>query len=111
MLKQVWYSWTTFWNNGGDHSIWIDVTDTSKAPQHCSALVRREDGLIFQNTLTCYESSVDEFTRTARRAVRSNDGYYLVGEDVFGTLYDANGRHLSLGAPVYVFSKNKNSKQ
>ena len=91
-LKNVaWYKWTTFRNSGGDLAKWIDVTD-QKNPQFCKALVRREDGLVFQNTLQCSQCVGDELQRYKARGFRV--GYYFRGTDIFGISYNLAGRHL-----------------
>ena len=91
-LKNVsWYKWTTFQNSGGDLAMWIDITDENN-PQFCKALVRREDGLFFQNSLRCRKCVGDEFTRYKTRGFRV--GYYFRGTDIFGTSYDGGGRYL-----------------
>lgn len=88
----VWYKWTTWWNNRGDITRWVDETDPENI-KHCKGMVRREDALIFQNTLSCMEwcPNCDIPISTKHRAVQ--DGFYLRGTDIFGTRYD-KGRHL-----------------
>ncbi len=91
-VKNVsWYKWTTFKEPGGDLTTWVDATD-ERNPQFCRALVRREDGLIFQNTLRCVTCDIDRFSRYQTRGFRV--GYYFRGTDIFDTSYDINGRHL-----------------
>ena len=46
----IWYKSSKWLNHGGDLVKWIDATDAENL-RFCKAIIRREDGLIFQNTL------------------------------------------------------------
>lgn len=58
----------------------------------CRALVRREDGLIFKNTLECHTYSDYMAEQYIARATRSE--FFLRGQDIYDNLYDVDGRHL-----------------
>jgi len=90
-IKNVsWYKWTVFQDSGGDVTRWIDATNTNL--KVCKGIVRRSDGLIFQNTLYCRECVKDEPERYNNRGYQV--GYYFRGQDTFGISYDILGRHL-----------------
>jgi hypothetical protein len=83
-----WYKWTVFRNPGGDLVKWIE--DDGNKSLCCKGLVRREDGLVFQGSLQCYECTGDEEERYPHRGHRI--GYYFRGSGIFGSLkYDDFG--------------------
>ena len=87
--NSIWYKISTWWNPGGDHIYWIDITIPDQL-RLCKAIVRREDGLIFQNTRTCYECDEDYAQRHAgKRAMQI--GYFLRGTGTCGEQYDGFG--------------------
>ena len=97
LWDRLWYNWTTWRNSGGDLVKWIsppnldggyDVKNVEL--QFCSAVVRREDGLIFENTLSCRKCYPDEEERFKHRGVMY--GHYFRGYGIFGEAYDGFGR-------------------
>ena len=94
MKKVVWYKWTTYWNHGGDVVSWIDATDPENL-QRCRGLVRREDGLIFQNSKECRKCLDDEAERTKNRGFQV--GYFFRGTGILGEEYDGAGSKLHRG--------------
>ena len=85
-----WYRYTVFMNSGGDLAQWIDDTDEDDL-KFCKALVRREDSLIFQDSISCFKCSTEYATRYVHRA--HQDGGFLRGKTIFGIGYDKHGRY------------------
>jgi hypothetical protein len=53
-LDLWWYKYTTFRNSGGgDVSRWTNLYDKTA----CRGLVRREDGFVFLNSLSCRDAT------------------------------------------------------
>lgn len=89
MLNSIWYKYTTSINPYGDLSMWNEQTNDKMI--RCKGLVRREDGLVFRNTVECRPCLEQDSLVT--RAQRNGD--FLEGQDIFGTKYSQeNGRIL-----------------
>lgn len=87
--NSIWYKFSTWWNPGGDLLYWIDITIPNQL-RLCKALVRREDGLIFQHTKRCYECDEEQSQRNiGKRAIQV--GYFLRGKGTCGEEYDGFG--------------------
>lgn len=88
--NNIWYRYTTFMNSGGDASVWNEQ-DQNGSWQRCKGLVRREDGLVFRDSIfcsPCVEADYPIVTRAKR------EGDFLEGQDRFGTRYSKHGRIL-----------------
>jgi hypothetical protein len=98
MYNGLWYIYTTFVNNEGDITKWIDIN----RQKCCTGMVRREDGLVFLDTLQCRGATDDEMVnaRDTNRHAKLKNRYFLVGTDTFGTYYSMNGREL----PIYIYN-------
>jgi len=84
----AWYKWTTFFNHGGDLISWIEAKNEREA-RLCKALIRREDGLILRNTLSCRACVADEIQRYKHRGY--SVGYFFRGTGILGEEYDFGG--------------------
>lgn len=101
--NKLWYKWTTWWNPYGDVVVWIGPNPESNTNSdelyRCKGIVRREDSLIFQNTLDCHKCEPEMVERYSHRGTVVND-VYLNGTDIFGhaTYYATPrvGRHINL---------------
>ena len=91
--EQVWYKWTTWWNSGGDLVSWIGPSPhRPDTLLRCKGIVRREDGLIFNSTLSCYECDEERAERIKHRG--HINGVYFEGADTLGMMqYHRPGRH------------------
>jgi hypothetical protein len=95
LFDSVWYKWTVWWNPRGDLVKWIGPPNPADGPTDkllfCKAIVRREDGLIFDNTLVCYECSKDD-EQAFKGKLGKKEGHYFRGTGIFGERYNENGR-------------------
>lgn len=101
LFEKIRYTLSTWWNPRGDLVKWIGPPpgdNNSDDNMWCKAIVRREDSLIFTNTISCFEceTSVNYFNRSGRVV----DGIYFKGENDC-VHYDRNGRHLDPLTSVY----------
>jgi hypothetical protein len=77
-------------NPGGDVATWNEQ-EKNGSWQTCQGIVRREDGLVFRNTLSCRACDDRDFPMFTH-AKRLGD--FLEGQDKFGTKYSQAGRVL-----------------
>jgi hypothetical protein len=117
-MDKLWYRWTTWWNPYGDvirvivprddverfiskygkseslHMLDRCATtdnDSTNKLVTCKGIVRREDSLLFVNTLSCHKCS--EFDLDSKNRGNIHD-FYFVGQGVGDrTIYTESGRH------------------
>ena len=95
IYNNLWYRYTTFINSGGDVSRWHEMNNDGTW-MTCKGLVRREDGLVFRNSLSCNScNQIDIDPNTGEPFTHAQrNGDFLVGVDTFGTKYNKDGRVL-----------------
>jgi hypothetical protein len=95
MYNGLWYMYSTYVNSGGDLVKWTDI----ERKKICKGIVRREDGLVFLDSLQCRFASDDEMRDAcaSNRHAKLKNRFFLVGTDIFGTYYSMNGRELPPG--------------
>lgn len=120
LFDKLWYRWTTWWNPYGDLVTWIGPCDdvdqfyrrlgdtefltrlnnsqVSVSPHaeglvRCKGMVRREDSLLFMNTLSCHKCFEHEAELWPQRGYIRD--VYFSGQGIGDrTMYDKLGRHL-----------------